>query len=64
MDRSPYSPKDSKDIIASLIRDTRRTAMKMPPGVERDRLLRKAGHDDVAANLHAWANSSGLQGPI
>ena len=61
MDRSPYFPKDSKDVIAGLVSDTRQAAMKMPPGVERDRLLRKAGGDDISANLHAWAHS---QGPL
>lgn len=64
MDRSPYSRTDSKDVIANMISETLQAAMKMPPGVERDRLLRKAGQDDVAAHLHVWAHSSGLQGPV
>ena len=43
--------------------DVRDQATKLPPGPERDELLRKARQADTAAHLDDWANSPGLQPP-
>jgi hypothetical protein len=64
MARNPFSSQSAEDIVADLAHETVTRAMKMPPGVERERLLRMTGHDDVQSNLAAWAYSSGLQRPI
>jgi hypothetical protein len=38
-------------------------ANQLPPGPERDDLIKKARQADTAAHLDDWANSSGLQPP-
>ena len=38
-------------------------ANKLPPGPERDALLKRARIADTAAHIDAWANSPGLRGP-
>lgn len=58
---NPSSQRNSDEIIADLARDTLARAMRMPPGVERERLLRAIGHEEVQAHLTSWAYSSGLQ---
>ncbi len=64
MRRNPFSERNSEDIVADLTRDAVTRALRMPAGVERDRLLRTAGHDDIQVNITAWAYSSGLQRPV
>lgn len=39
------------------------TANALPPGLERDALIKKARQADVAAHLDDWSRSSGLQPP-
>jgi hypothetical protein len=38
-------------------------AKRLPPGKERDALLKKARMDEVAAHLSEWLSSPGLQPP-
>jgi hypothetical protein len=38
-------------------------AEKLPPGPERDELLRKLSQAHTAAHVDDWANSPGLQTP-
>lgn len=64
MRRNPFFRRNADDVIADLLRETVARAMKMPPGVERERLLRMAEHHEIQANLTAWANSPGLQRPV
>jgi hypothetical protein len=52
-----------KDRLASFAKDVREKASFMPPGPERDELLKKASQADTAAHLNDWVNSSGLQSP-
>lgn len=63
MERSSFSQQNSEDIIADRASEMTVRAMKMPPGVERERLLRMVGHDGQA-NLVATAQPSGPQGPV
>jgi hypothetical protein len=35
----------------------------LPPGLQREELLRKAGQIDVAAHITDWLNSPGLRPP-
>lgn len=49
--------------LASFATDARRTASLLPPGAEKDELLRKARQADTAAHLNEWASSPGLQAP-
>jgi hypothetical protein len=51
------------DRLAAFAKDARERASRLPPGVEKDQLLRKAGQADTAAHLDHWANSPGLQPP-
>lgn len=38
-------------------------AKSLPPGTERDELLKKVRQADTASHLDDWANSTGLQPP-
>jgi hypothetical protein len=57
------------DVLAledELIRDAQRCrteALKLPPGNERDALLKKARHADTAVHIGDWADSPGLKPP-
>jgi hypothetical protein len=44
------------------VRD-RAQAADLPPGAERDALLRKARQADTAAHIDEWASSPGLRSP-
>ena len=41
----------------------REEAKCLPPGAERDRVLRKARQDETALHMTEWLNSPGLQPP-
>jgi hypothetical protein len=51
------------DRLASFAKEVRDEAASLPPGSERDELLRKARQADTAVHLDDWANSPGLQPP-
>jgi len=52
-----------QDRISSFAETARKVAALLPPGAERDVLLRKARQADTAANITDWVNSPGLQPP-
>jgi hypothetical protein len=52
-----------KDRLASFSKEAREQAGALPPGPERDTLLKKASQADTASHLDDWANSPGLQPP-
>nr|WP_249129725.1 hypothetical protein [Bradyrhizobium japonicum] len=52
-----------KDRLASFAKDAREKASSLPPGAEKDELLRKAGQADTTARAAIWINSPGLQRP-
>ena len=52
-----------KDRLALWATETRKLANKLPPGPERDELIRKASQADTASHLDDWANSPALQPP-
>ena len=41
----------------------RELARKLPPGAEREGLLKRARRNDVAAHMSEWLRSPGLQKP-
>jgi hypothetical protein len=41
----------------------RKEAQGTPPGIERERLLRKARQTETAARMQEWVTSRGLQPP-
>jgi hypothetical protein len=49
--------------IASFSQDVRAKASRLPPGREKDNLLRKIRLADMASQLNDWANSADLQPP-
>jgi hypothetical protein len=51
------------DRLSDFAREARERAEQLPPGPERDELLRKARQADTALHLDDWANSPGLQPP-
>lgn len=60
---SPYVRNDTKQLENLRIKDLLVAAQRMPPGVERDRLLKQARTADISVNLASWADSPGLQPP-
>lgn len=49
--------------LATWAEDIRAQAEQLPPGPERDALLKKASQADIACHLDDWVNSPGLQAP-
>jgi hypothetical protein len=41
----------------------RKEARGAPPGVERDRLIRKARHAETGSRMSEWLSSPGLRSP-
>lgn len=56
-----FRDNDPQQILVDQAKALRARAMRMPAGVERDRLLEQAC--PRYANLHIWANSPGLRPP-
>ena len=52
-----------KDRLEAFAEEARAKAERMPPGPERDEMLKKVRQADVAAHLDDWANSPGLRAP-
>ena len=52
-----------QDRLAIFAKAAREKALLLPPGAEKDELLRKASQADTAVHLNEWANSPGLQPP-
>ena len=49
--------------LAEWAEQVREQAKQLPPGTERENLLRKAGQADTASHVDEWVNSPGLQPP-
>jgi len=52
-----------KERLASFAKAVREKAATLPPGIERDDLLRRARRADTASHLDEWVRSPGLQPP-
>ena len=52
-----------QDRIAEWADGVREQIATMPPGEERDELVKKLQQAEIAMNLDKWANSPGLQPP-
>lgn len=52
-----------QDRVAAFSFEIKAKASLLPPGREKDLLLRKAQLADMASELNDWAYSSGLQTP-
>jgi len=51
------------DRLSSFAKEMRDKASLMPPGREKDDLLKRASRADTASHLDDWANSAGLLPP-
>ena len=51
------------DRLQVFANDVRAQAAELPPGTERDELLRKVRQADTASHLHELVNSPGLRPP-
>ncbi|WP_213775064.1 hypothetical protein [Bradyrhizobium sp. dw_78] len=49
--------------LAEEARQLREKAKTLPPGPERDTLLRRARQDEIASRLSEWIASPGLRSP-
>jgi hypothetical protein len=52
-----------QDRLATWAEAVRKRAARLPPGSERDTLLKKLRQADTASHPEDWANSPGLQPP-
>lgn len=52
-----------QDRLSAWVKQVEEQASRLPPGPERDALLKKARQADVANHLHDWVISPGLQSP-
>ena len=52
-----------QDRLAAWSKQVEEEAAKLPPGPERDALIKKARQADIANHLDDWAKSPGLQPP-
>ncbi|TCU68549.1 hypothetical protein EDE08_10945 [Bradyrhizobium sp. R2.2-H] len=52
-----------QDRLSAWVKQVQQQAARLPPGAERDALLKKARQADVANHLHDWVKSPGLQPP-
>ena len=52
-----------KDRLMAFAEEVRDQAYSLPPGPEREDLLKRASRADTAARIDEWVNSSGLQSP-
>jgi hypothetical protein len=55
--------KTFEDRLAEQAQTDKQRAQMMPPGPERDALMRKARQYETAARLNEWISSPGLQPP-
>lgn len=51
------------DRIVAWAKEVRTQAAKLPPGPDRDELLKKVRQTETAIRFESWANSPGLQPP-
>ena len=51
------------DRLACFSKAARKKASLLPPGADKENLLRKAQQADAAAQLDEWCSSPGLQQP-
>jgi hypothetical protein len=61
--RRSKQPTSLQDRISDWASGVREEAAAMPPGRERDELLKKLRHAETAMHLKDWAESPGLQSP-
>ncbi|MFK4506225.1 hypothetical protein LPJ38_30950 [Bradyrhizobium daqingense] len=52
-----------QDRLAAWVKQVEEQALRLPPGPERDALLKKARRADVANHLHDWVKFPRLQPP-
>ncbi|GEC58434.1 hypothetical protein ABIF38_008700 [Bradyrhizobium japonicum] len=52
-----------QDRLNAFADDIFHKAARLPPGIERDQLLKRARTAEIAADIDQWVSSSGLQSP-
>lgn len=52
-----------KERLMEFAETVRAHASRLPPGPEREDLLKRASRADIAAHIDEWINSSGLRSP-
>ena len=62
--RSHFKQPDILEVrLADEARHLRKEAQGTPPGIERDRLLRRARQAETGSTMSEWLRSSGLRPP-
>ena len=52
-----------KDRLTSFAKEAREKASRLPPGAEKEAMLKKARQANTAVHLEDWINSQGLRPP-
>ena len=64
MQRRPFKPIDPlEDGLAKEAIKLRKEAQGTPPGIERERLVRRARQAETGSRMSEWLSSPGLQPP-
>jgi hypothetical protein len=64
MERRRIKPEASfEERLAHMAQECRKKAKALPPGLEREEMIRKARQAETAAQLNQWAASPGLRPP-
>ena len=61
--RFPQNPRSLYQRLNEEAQRLRKEAMGTQPGVERERLIRKARQAETASHIDKWLSSPGLQAP-
>ena len=61
--RRVHQTQSLEERLTNEARDLREAAKALPPGHEREDLLRKASQDETASHITEWLNSPGLRVP-
>jgi hypothetical protein len=61
--RRRFTSLSLKERLAWFTEKAREKADLLPPGPERDGMLKKASQAETASHLNEWLNSPGLQSP-
>lgn len=49
--------------LSAWAKTVQQEAVKLPPGPQREAMIRKARQAETASHVNEWANSAGLQPP-
>jgi leucyl aminopeptidase len=61
--RRSKQPESLQDRLIKFAKEAREKATRLPPGPDKEEMLRKARRADTASHMEDWLNSTELQPP-